>query len=203
MSNYLRPHTGVTITVAASDKLATYSQGDYSVSQIVGYPNVPETEDSLFNGSGGNTTAAFTLATEVTIQAGDFGLYYETGTSPVVMDRTNRSGNGVTATALAATGTLTAAMILGGIVTSTTAAAVTATLDTGAVMDAVIDADVGDYFDWSVINTGGTNSFTVTASDGHTVVGDGVCVTATSCMYRTVKTAAATWVTYVLSSAAS
>jgi hypothetical protein len=94
-------------------------------------------------------------------------------------------------------------MSLGGIVTSTTAAAVTATLATGAVMDAAIDADVGDYYDWSAINTGGSNSFTVTASEGHTVVGDGVCVTGTSCMYRTVKTAAATWVTDVLSSAAS
>lgn len=204
MSNYLRPNTGVTITVAASDKLATYSDGKYSVSQVVGYPNVPETEDSLFNGSGANTTAAFTLATEVTIQAGDFGLYYETGTGPVIPEITNRYGRGVTATALNATGTITAAMILGGIVTSTTASGVTATLDTGAVMDAVIDADVGDYFDWSVINTGGSNSFTVTAAaSGHTVVGDGVCVTGTSCMYRTVKTAAATWVTYVLSSAAS
>lgn len=204
MSNYLRPNTGVTITVAASDKLATYSQGNYSVSQVVGYPNIPETEDVLFNSSGANLTSAFSSATEVTIQAGDFGLYYETGTAPAIGERTNRFGNGVTATALNATGTVTAAMITGGIVTSTTASAVTATLDTGAAMDAAIDADVGDYFDWSVINTGGSNSFTVTAAaSGHTVVGDGVCVTGTSCMYRTVKTAAATYVTYVLSSAAS
>lgn len=97
----------------------------------------------------------------------------------------------------------TAAMITGGIVTSTTASGVTATLDTGAAMDAAMDADIGDCWEWSVINTGGTNSLTVTASSGHTVVGDGVCVTATSCRYLTVKTAAATYVTYVLASAAS
>lgn len=203
MSNYLRPNTAATITVAASDKLATYSAGAYTVDQTVGYPNIPDTEDNLFTGSGSNTTSAFSSATSVTIRAGDYGLYYETGTGPVISEITGRFGQTVTATALNATGTLTAAMIFGGIVTSTTASAVTATLDTGAVMDAVIDADIGDYWDWSVINTGGTNSLTVTASTGHTVVGDGVCVTGTSCMYRTVKTAAATYVTYVLSSAAS
>ena len=204
MSNYLLPNTAVKITVAASDKLATYSIGSYLVTQVVGYPNVPDTEDEVFNGSGANTTSAFSLATEVYIRAGDNGLWYETGTGPVISEETGRYGSrGVTATALNATGTLTAAMIFGGIVTSTTAAAVTATLDTGAVMDAVMDADVGDSWEWSVINTGGTNSLTVTASTGHTVVGDGVCVTATSCRYLTTKTAAATYVTYVLSSAAS
>ena len=204
MSNYILPNHAVSFTVAASDKIATYSQGSYSIDQTVGYPNIPDTVDNVFSGSGANTTAAFSTARTVTIAAGLYGLWYETGTAPVVMERTNRFGNGVTATALNATGTLTLAMTLGGIVTSTTASGVTATLDTGAVIDGLIDLDVGDYWDWSVINTGGTNSFTVTAAaSGHTVVGDGVCVTATSCMYRTVKTAAATYVTYVLSSAAS
>lgn len=203
MSVLILPNHGVEITVAASDKLATYSAAPYSVTKTIGYPNIPDTVADVFVGTGSNTTAAFSAATSVTIQAGDAPLYYETGTGPVVSERNNRFGQGVTATALNATGTLTAAMIFGGIVTSTTAAAVTATLDTGAAIDAVIDADIGDYWDWSVINTGGTNSLTVTASSGHTVVGDGVCVTATSCMYRTVKTAAATYVTYVLSSAAS
>lgn len=204
MSNLLQPNTGVTITVAASDKLATYSASDYLVTKTIGYPNLPNTVASVFAGSGANTTSAFSAATTVTIQAGDAPLYYQTGTGPVIQERNNRFGTGVTATALNATGALTTAMILGGIVTSTTAAAVTATLPTGAALEAVIDGNVGDYFDWSVINTGGTNSFTVTAAaSGHTVVGDGECVTATSCMYRTVKTAAATYVTYVLSSAAS
>lgn len=203
MSNFLLPQHAVTLTVAASDKLATYSLGTYSVTKTVGYPNVPDTTASVFSGAGLNTTAAFSAATEVTIAAGDYPLYYETGTGPVISELGNRSGKSVTVTALNATGTLTAAMIFGGIVTSTTAAAVAATLDTGAVLDAVIDADVGDYWDWSVINTGG-NTFTVTASSGHTVVGAGVAVvTATSSQFRTVKTAAATYVTYCLASAAS
>ena len=36
MSNYLLPHRAVTITVAASDKLATYSRGTYVVDKVVG-----------------------------------------------------------------------------------------------------------------------------------------------------------------------
>jgi hypothetical protein len=193
------PNHAVTFTVAASDKIATYSLGDYRVDQIVGYPNRPDTVDNVFAGSGANTTAAFSAATEVTISAGDHALLYMTGTGPVIIENA-----GTTVTALDATGTLTAAATMGGIVTSSTAAAVTATLNTGAAIDAVIDLPVGSYWDWSVINTGGTNSFTVTAAaSGHTIVGSGVVVTATSGRYRTIKTAAATYVTYALSRTAS
>src|SRR5687768_16340429 len=127
MSNLLQPNTGVTITVAASDKLATYSASDYLVTKTIGYPNLPNTVAPVFAGSGANTTSAFSDATTLTIQAGDAPLYYQTGTGPVIQERNNRFGTGVTATALNATGALTTAMILGGIVTSTTAAAVTAT----------------------------------------------------------------------------
>jgi hypothetical protein len=100
---------------------------------------------------------------------------------------------------LNATGTLTAALILGGIVTSTTASAVTATLDTGAVMDAVTDMAADDGFLWAAINTGGSNAFTVTASSGHTIVGAGAVTASTSGRFLTRKTAADTFVTYRLS----
>jgi len=88
-------------------------------------------------------------------------------------------------------------MILDGIVTSSTAAAVTATLDTGAVMDDATTMAIGDSFDWSAINTGGSNAFTVTpAASGHTVVGAGAVDANTSGSFRTRKTAADTFVTY-------
>ena len=87
-------------------------------------------------------------------------------------------------------------MILGGIVTSSTAAAVDATLDTGTVMDTVLDMEVDDSFDWTAINTGGTNAFTVTASSGHTIVGQAAVTTVLSGRLRTRKTAANTFVTY-------
>ncbi len=195
MSIYLLPNHAVTFTVAASDKIATYSLGDYSIRKTVGYPNVPDTTSNVFAGNGANTTAAFAAATEVTIRAGDHPLYYQTGTGPVVTERSDYQGAPGT---LNATGTLTAALIMGGIVTSTTGAGVTATLDTGTVMDGVIDLAIGDSFDWSAISTGG-NTFTVTAAaSGHTLVGSGAVATVTSGRFRTRKTAAATYITYRL-----
>lgn len=196
MANFLLPKHAVTFTVAASDKIATYSKGGYTIVQTVGYPNLPDTTDGVFSGSGANTTSAFSAATEVTIHAGDHPLWYETGTSPAIIERGNYQGDPGT---LNATGTLTAALILGGIVTSTTAAAVTATLDTGAAMDAAIDLDVGDAFDWTIINTGSSNDFTVTAAaSGHTIVGVGAVQENSSSTWRTRKTAAATYVSYRL-----
>lgn len=192
-TNVILPGFAASFTVAASDKIASYSLGRYAITQTVGYPNVPSTTASVFSGSGANTTSAFSAATLVTISAGDAPVYYETGTTPVIYDRRNYQGTPGT---LNATGTLTAALMLTGIVTSTTAAAVAATLDTGAAMDVAIDMDIDDSFDWAAINTGGANAFTVTASTGHTIVGGGAVAASTSGLFRTRKTAADTYVTY-------
>ena len=98
---------------------------------------------------------------------------------------------------LDATGTLTAALIGKGIVTSA-AAAVTATLDTGALMDAGFpEVAIGEGIEWSVIKIG-ANAFTLAGSDGHTVVGTLAVATATSAHYISKRTAASTWVTYRL-----
>lgn len=198
MSNYLLPFHGVTFTVNASDKIATWSKGSYSIVKTVGYPNLPATQASVFAGSGNNVTSAFSAATLVTIQAGDSGLWYETGTGPVIVERANLQTYQAAPGTLNATGTLTAALLLGGIVTSSTAAAVVATLDTGAAMDIAIDTDADEGFFWSAINTGGANAFTVTASTGHTIVGAGAVANSTSGRFLTRRTAADTWVTYRL-----
>lgn len=193
-STLLLPGYAAKFTIAASDKLATYSLGSYKVDKIVGYPNVPDAVVSVFDGSGANTTTAFSAATELLVTAGDHPLYYNAGTGPVIIER---EGYQAAPGTLNATGTLTAALILGGIVTSSTAAAVTATLDTGAIMDAVLTMSVDDYFDWVAINTGGSNAFTVTAAaSGHTIVGAGAVAANTSGRFRTRKTAADTFVTY-------
>ena len=197
MSTLLLPNQAVTITVAASDKLATWSVSRYFVSKTLGFPNLPPVVATVFDSSGLNTTAAFTAATTVTIQAGSAPLYYMTGTGPVISEKANLQTAQGAPGALNATGTLTAALILGGIVTSTTAAAVTATLDTGAIMDAVTDLAIDDGFFWSAINTGGSNAFTVTAAaGGHTLVGAGAVAANTSGRFLTRKTAADTFVTY-------
>ena len=101
------------------------------------------------------------------------------------------------------TGTLTAALIATGIVTSSAAADVTATLDTGALMDdGFPEVAIGEAITWSAINTHASNAFTVAAAaSGHTVVGpmvlDGnVAGSSTAGMFRSCRTAADTWVTY-------
>lgn len=97
--------------------------------------------------------------------------------------------------------TLTAAKLLGGLITSTQSAAVTATLDTGSAMDTAITSIVGTNvaFDWTLINLGSSSgAATVTASTGHTVVGNmGVAINTTG-HFRTRRTATNTWITYRL-----
>ena len=185
-----------TFTVPAGEKVAVEAYSPASVFQEVGYPNFPETQDLLQVVE--NTTyvsAAFTNATSVTIQAGASGATYAVGTDPVISD-TGRFQLQGTPGVLNATGALTAAMILSGIVTSTTAAAVAGTLPTGAVLDAASEFAIGDSFDWSVIATG-ANAFTVTAAaTGHTIVGTAAVATVTSGAWRTRKTAAETFVSY-------
>jgi hypothetical protein len=103
---------------------------------------------------------------------------------------------------LNATGTLTAALIVTGIVTSSAASAVVATVDTGTAMDTALSATIaiGEAFDWSAINTHATNAFTVTAATDHTLVGSGVvdtdAVGGGSGRFRSKRTAANVWVTY-------
>jgi hypothetical protein len=196
MSSVTVPPFGtLSVAVAASAKVAAYSVGQYTVDQVVGFPNEPPSNQNLFNGLGASLSAAFTLAGTAVINAGAYPVLVNVGIAANVFERPNFQPTPGT---LNATGALTALLILGGIVTSTTGAAVAATLDTGTVMDTSATFAVGDSFDWSVINTG-ANTFTVTAAAGHTIVGVAAVATVTTGRFRTQKTAANTFVTYRLS----
>jgi hypothetical protein len=189
----------VTVSVPAGEKIAVQAYSPASVFQEVGFPNFPEANDLLSVVE--NTTyvsSAFTNATNVIIQAGASGAAYAVGTNPVISDSGKFQTQGAPGV-LNATGTLTAAMILSGIVTSSTAAGVTATLAVGSVVDAASEFAIGDSFDWAVINTG-PSTFTVTSPDSsHTIVGVGAVLTLISAVWRTRKTAADTFVSYRLS----
>jgi len=100
---------------------------------------------------------------------------------------------------LNATGTLTAALLLGGIVTSTTGAAVVATLDTATILDAAYLAlfpggQPSDYIEVAIVNTGG-NTFTVATAAGWTDGGNAFVAfaAATSGKLGLRRTAANTW----------
>lgn len=166
--------TSATITLAANDKISAWSFGAFKVIQVGSYINAPDTPSLLEDveaNSAPYTSAAFASGGEVVIDAyGGQPVFYEVGASAVVKAARLLSGYSDAPTALNATGALTSAMILGRIVTSTTAAATAATLPTGTVLAAASEWGVGEAWEWTIINTGPDN-FTVTAATDHTVVG--------------------------------
>ncbi len=197
MSNIVPFNNTPAVTIPASARIATFSDGLYSVVQVTPLSaNGPVVETVLFRGAGLFTSSTFASAATVRIEGGaQFRVLYSVGTDAVIIERLVVQG---APTALDATGALTAAAMLGRIVTSTTAAAVTGTLPTGTVLDAANTFAVNDSIDWDVINTGGANAFTVAAATGHTIVGSATVAASSSGAFRTRKTAANTFVTYRL-----
>jgi hypothetical protein len=102
--------------------------------------------------------------------------------------------------------TLTIAKLLTGIITGAPSDARAYTLDTGANIDAIDRFDIGDSFEWTLINTetaANDHTITVTAATGHTIIGNPTVLSAhadtiksSSGTFRTVKTAASTYVSY-------
>lgn len=100
-------------------------------------------------------------------------------------------------TAVNTTATLTAADLVDGIITSTTAAAVAGTTPTGTLLTAAFPhVPIGGAVEFTVINTGGTNAFTLTAGTDVTIVGAAAVAASTSGTFRLKRTAATTWVAY-------
>lgn len=199
MSNRLPANGLVELTIAAADRVAIWSRSPVKVYQQLGVPNFPSTF-ILIQDVAAKTeyrSSAFATGAVIRIEADAADVFYAVGVTAVITENIGQRAQPAPGV-LNSTGTLTAAMIAAGIVTSTTAAAVTATLDTGAIMDAALEMDIGESFDWSAIATG-ANAFTVTAAaSGHTVVGAGAVATGTSGTFRTRKTAADTFITYRL-----
>lgn len=200
MSSLLAPQGTVTVSVPAAESIAVFCQGTAAVSRLVGFPNYPSQQTLIGTVNNGQTVfGPYATGADIVIDAsGGIQCLYEVGVSPQVQQQRLLAPVQVAPGVLNATGTLTVALCLNGIVTSTSAAAVVATLDTGAIWDVASQWQVNESFDWSIINTG-PNTFTVTAAaSGHTVVGAGAVATGTSGQFRTRKTAADTFVTYRL-----
>ncbi len=187
------------VVVPASESVVIYTQDQAQIFQVNTSPNQPAVASLL--GTVVNTTTTFgpfTNATTVNIVGGAGVTLYAVGVAPAVIE-TKASQIQGDPVAVNVTGAVSAAAIQGGLVTSTTAAAVAGTVPTGAVMEAAVQWAIGDSVDWSVIATG-ANAFTVTAAaSGHTLVGSGVVATVTSGLFRTRKTAFETFITYRLS----
>lgn len=195
MSTIVFPQGDATITVPANGSIAVASYAEAQVFEIVGFPNFPEQSDLL--GVVENNTITvfgpFTGGATIQIQAGATEVLYNVGTAPTIPELAGARSR-VVATAVDVTGPITAAAIMGGVVTSA-AAAVTGTVPTGAVLDASVQLAIGEALEWSIIKVG-ANTFTVADAAGHTIVGTLTVATVTSGRFLTVKTAAATFVSY-------
>lgn len=195
MVNIIYPQGTAKITVPSTESIAVYTQGSALVYRQLGYPNEPNANSLL--GTVANTQTvfgAYSSGATIIIEAGAAPVYYEVGTAPVVQTIYSTQYQAAPV-AVNVTGAVSSAAMLGGIVTSSTAAAVAGTIPTGTVLDAASEFAIGDSFNWSVINTG-PNTFTVTAAADHTIVGTATVATATSALFRTRKTADNTFVTY-------
>lgn len=146
--------------------------------------------------SGGAGTAGNANGGDVTLAG---GIANGTGVNGVVRSNGIEVNLQPNPSVLNATGTLTAAEMLAGIVTSTSAAAVAATLDIATNLDLALPTSVAnDSFDFSIINTG-PSTLTVGTAAGWTLVGTMTVVTAVSGRFRARKTGAGAWVLYRLS----
>lgn len=199
MSTLIYNQGTATVTVPASGSIIVWTLDQAVVRQLVVTPNQVPSFGIIGTALAGVplTLGPFTNATQLEINGGAGETFFSYGISPAIGEILAAQYQ-ATPVALNATGAVTAAAIFGGILTSTTGAAVAGTVPTGAVMDAASNLAVGDSFDWSIINTGG-NTFTLTAAANHTIVGTATVVTVTSGLFRTVKTAAGTFITYRLS----
>lgn len=199
MSNIIYNQGTATVVVPANSSIAVYSRDGATVRQLTVTPNQPPSNVILGIALPSVSTnfGPFTNATTVEVNGNAGETYYSVGASPFISDIQAAQVQPGTV-AVNVTGIMTISATLTGIITSTTAAAVAGTLQSGTTMDSTSTFAVNDSFDWSVINTG-PNTFTVTAAATHTVVGSGAVLTATSGLFRTVKTAANTFVTYRLS----
>lgn len=199
----IAPNGSATFVLTANQKIAVKSLGEARVSQLVGFPNYPDQGSTLqLINNATWTSSAFASGGTVLVQAGPLGAVASVGTNPVISDSGNWQLQADPPQALNITGALTASLMLGGIVTSTTGAAVTATPPTGALLDEASGISIGESFNFSVINTGG-NSFTISVGGGVSgfTIGKGsmVVATVTSGLFRCVKTAAATYTLHRLS----
>ena len=202
MSQIVYPFGDATVTLTAGQSIAVATIAEAQVFQLVGFPNFPYQQDLLGTPSGNTITVYGPFASGATIQfsAGATILLYNAGTDPTIPELTGVRAS-TAAVALNTTGAATDAAMIGaildGVITSTTAAAVSLVLPTGATLDAALQLNVGDAIRWSVVNTGATNAATVSsAGSGNTLVGAGGVAATTSGSFVTIKTAAATFVTY-------
>lgn len=200
--NIIAPQGTATVTLTAGQKIVVKTAGETLVSQVVGYPNYPEQNDVLTTVVNGTyTSSAFANGGTVIIQSGAFETLYDVGTDPVIGDNGNWQPQGAPVDiADGGSMALTAAAMLGGIVTATPTTGRNVQLPLGSALDAAGTFAVGDSFDWTLI-TLAAFALTITVNTNMTIVGAAATAgtSGAAARFRTRKTAANTFVTYRIS----
>ena len=100
-------------------------------------------------------------------------------------------------TLLSANVTVTAAQLANGLFTVDSAADITATLPTVALLEATISSGkVDSAFDIAVVNVDASYQVTFATGTGWTIVGNAIVLEATSGQFRARKTGNGTWTLY-------
>ena len=100
-------------------------------------------------------------------------------------------------TALTADVTVTAAQLSNGLFTVDSAADITATLPTVALLEATVSsAKVNSAFDFAVTNVDASYQVTFAVGTGWTIVGSAIVLESTSGQFRARKTGDGTWTLY-------
>lgn len=78
--------TSANIAVPANEKIAIFSNSPIELYQLVGYPNQPESWNLMYTTAAGETytTAAFSSAATVRVNASASDAFYEVGSAPVI-----------------------------------------------------------------------------------------------------------------------
>lgn len=184
------------VTIPANESIALLSITETNVFKVVGFPNYPEQNDLESTFTGYKVLGPYSAATTLIINAGAASVQYQIGVAPVVFG-SNYQGTPTTQNSAA---TLTTAKVMSGIITTTqaTGATIAVLLPNGADMELAAQFDVGDFFDWGLVNLStGANTVTITnAASGNNINGAAIVAVTSSAQFRTYKTATNTFATY-------
>lgn len=195
MSRIILPQGGATVTVPPGFgvAVASYDRAEVSIA------TTGITTPVVFAPLGSVENLAVTVfgpyieGATIQIDAGSTQVFYNVGTQPTIPELISSLGAVID---LNVTGNISVGMIVGGIITSTTAAAVVGTLPEGVDLEEAFEMPVGANQTWSVVNTG-VDTFTVDpAAAGHDLYGDPDVLDGTSGTFKTIKVGPATFETY-------
>jgi hypothetical protein len=197
MSNSIVASQGLaTVTLTAGQSIALNSLTETTVFEQVGFPNYPSQNDLEATFTGYDVLGPYASGATLVIEAGAAPVAYQVGIAPVVAGVNYQA----TPTTQNSAATLTTAKVMSGLITTTqtTGGTIAVLLPNGADMDLAAQFDVGEYFDWVLVNLStGSNTVTITnAASGNNINGNAVVAITSSARFRTYKTAADAFATY-------